>query len=83
MKLNSQNQKHIAQQSIPTAEANQNRKLFASLHRDSLGSPRQVQCLRKIGSYSVTALAVVKAHLLGETPYRELRVCLNVIHQKR
>ncbi|MCB1189182.1 MAG: hypothetical protein KDK90_02035 [Leptospiraceae bacterium] len=40
---------------------------------------KQLLCLRLIGSHSVTVVALEKPGLLGETGYRLLRVCPNVI----
>ena len=37
-----------------------------------------MQYLRKIGSYSVTALAMVKAHLLGDMPKRHVGYALTL-----
>ncbi|MCP5498001.1 MAG: hypothetical protein H7A23_25890 [Leptospiraceae bacterium] len=66
------------QLSIPTAEANQNWKLFASLHREKPWFSKQVLCLRTIGSCLVTALALAKAHLLGDMPKRHVGYALTL-----
>ncbi|MCB1192577.1 MAG: hypothetical protein H7A23_16815 [Leptospiraceae bacterium] len=53
-------------------------ELLTSLHRERLSSPWQVLCLRKIGSHSVTALAVEWAYLLGDMPKRHVGYALTL-----
>ena len=68
--------RHLTEHTHCVSELNW--KLLASLHRERLRTPSKCSAFARFGSYSVTALAVAKAQLLGDMPKRHVVYALTL-----